>query len=79
MTEKLTPEEAATYLWDRHRIRRSPRRLQELRMTGEGPPYHRDGTVVRYTAPGLDEYAQRRYGEPVRSTAEEAARRQRAI
>jgi hypothetical protein len=77
MPDLLTPEEAAAYLWEHHRMRRSPRRLQDLRMTGEGPEYFRDGNVVRYPRRGLDDYAHEQYGEAARSTAEEAARRQR--
>jgi hypothetical protein len=77
MPDLLTPEEASAYLWEHHRMRRSPRRLQDLRMVGNGPAYHRDGVVVRYSRHGLDEFAREQYGEAVRSTSQETSRRPR--
>lgn len=43
-------------------------------MTGEGPPYQRDGNVVRYPRKLVDQWAAETLGQPVRSTAEEAVR-----
>jgi hypothetical protein len=72
----MPPPEASDYLWNRHRIRRSVRRLAQLRATGEGPPYRRDGLVaVLYPPDLLDAWAEQQLGQPVRSTAEESARR----
>lgn len=70
------PEELSRHLWDQYRIHRSPRRLAQLRGTGEGPPFLRDGCVVRYPRALADAWAEAQLGEPIRSTAEEAARRQ---
>lgn len=71
----MTSEEASNYLWERHRIRRSPRRLGQLRATGDGPPYQRDGLVVIYRPNLLDDWVKEHLGDPVRSTAQETVQR----
>ena len=76
--EVLTPQEMSDLLWTEFRIRRSLRRLAELRQIGTGPPYVRDGKVVRYLSGPGREWAVKHLGEPATSTAEESARRQRA-
>jgi hypothetical protein len=74
----LTDKEASRYLWERYRIRRSPRRLGQLRaMSSRGPQYHRDGNAVRYRRDALDDWALKQLGEPAVSTSEETARRAR--
>jgi hypothetical protein len=70
-----TPDEASRYLWDKFRVKRNARRLAQLRASGEGPRFHRDGCVVRYHSDNLDEYGELALGEPVISTSEENARR----
>jgi hypothetical protein len=72
----FTPEELSEYLWTRWRIKRSPRRLGQLRSIGGGgsPPYVRDGLAVRYPRKLADQWAAETLGQPVRSTAEEAVR-----
>jgi hypothetical protein len=71
----LPPDELSAFLWTFFRIQRSPRRLAQLRMSGEGPPFLRDGNVVRYPPRLAAVWAVEQLGEPVRSTAEESARR----
>jgi hypothetical protein len=71
----FVPEELSEHLWNRWRLRRSPRRLAQLRATGEGPPFMQDGCVVRYARGTSDDWAKEQLGEPCRSTAEETARR----
>jgi hypothetical protein len=73
-----TPEEASEYLWERFRVKRNARRLAQLRATGEGPKFYRDGNVVRYRTDHLDEWAGNSLGEPASSTAEEHVRREAA-
>ena len=34
----------------------SPRTMQRMRQTGEGPRFHKYGAAVRYRRPDLDEY-----------------------
>jgi hypothetical protein len=70
-----TPPEASLYLWDKFRVKRNPRRLAQLRASGEGPKFHRDGCVVRYHSDNLDAYGELVLGEPATSTSEENARR----
>jgi hypothetical protein len=67
--------EASRLLWDEYRIKRNPRRLGQLRATGKGPLYHRDGQVVRYRKSDLRSWAEAQLGEGIRSTSEECARR----
>jgi hypothetical protein len=76
MSLVLTPDELSTRLWERFRIRRSTRRLAQLRANGGGPPYRRDGVVVRYPVDHADEWAEQVLGELVTSTAQETAARQ---
>jgi hypothetical protein len=42
----MTTEDLASYLWQRHRIRRSRRTLQLYRREGGGPPFFRCGNKV---------------------------------
>jgi hypothetical protein len=72
----FTAEELSVFLWDNYRVQRSPRRLAQLRTTGGGPPYVRDGIVARYPQDLAIAWVERLLGAPVRSTAEESARRQ---
>jgi hypothetical protein len=71
----FTPAELSEHLWDRWRIQRSARRLGQLRLTGGGPPFQRDGNVVIYPRKLADQWAVEMLGAPVTSTSEEAARR----
>jgi hypothetical protein len=71
----LPPDEFAAWLWKYFRIQRSPRRLAQLRMSGHGPPFVRDGCVVRYPLRLAAIWAVELLGEPVSSTSEENARR----
>jgi hypothetical protein len=64
-------------------MKRGPRRLAQLRASGEGPPYVRDGVKVLYPIALADAWAQALLGQPVVSTSEETVervheRRQRA-
>lgn len=74
----LTCEEASQHLWERWRLRRSERRLAQLRAlpVGTGPAYHRDGTCVRYRRASLDAWAMRQLGDEHGSTSAESAQRQ---
>jgi hypothetical protein len=72
----LTCEEARDYLWAEYRLQRSERRLGQLRLSGEGPAYHRAGNAVRYRRSALDDWALKLLGAPAISTADETARRQ---
>ena len=76
----LTCEEASQYLWSRWRLRRSDRRLAQLRSlpVGTGPVYLRDGCCVRYRQASLDQWAMKQLGEEHGSTSDESARRQTA-
>jgi hypothetical protein len=76
LTAWRTPEEASDYLWAKYRVKRNARRLAQLRATGEGPKYFRDGNVVRYREDHLDEFAEGSLGKPSVSTAEEHVRRE---
>ena len=78
MSENLLSDEAAKHLWERYRLRRGPRALQQMRLDGGGPPYHRDGNSVLYPRSSLVAWAVAKLGKPLRSTVEETARRQRA-
>jgi hypothetical protein len=71
----LPPDEFSKFLWDNFRIQRSPRRLAQLRMSGQGPPFMRDGNVVRYPPRLGSIWAIEQLGAPVRSTSEESARK----
>jgi hypothetical protein len=72
----LTPDELTAYLKEKYRIDRGRRRLAEMRATGEGPPYFRaGGCQVLYRRDLADAWALNLLGEPLRSTAEETARR----
>jgi hypothetical protein len=73
----LNPQQASDYLRNKWNLSRGPRRLAELRAEGSGPRYYRTGNEVRYQPVHLDDYAIKALGEPLSSTAEEAARRQR--
>jgi hypothetical protein len=73
--EWLTGDEASRFLWDEYRIKRNSRRLGQLRASGKGPRYHRDGLVVRYRKSSLRAYAEDQLGDEVTSTSEESARR----
>ncbi len=48
----LTTEEAANYL------RLSPRTLEKMRVTGEGPPFRKLGRRVLYVKSDLDAWAE---------------------
>jgi hypothetical protein len=75
VSSKFTPPEASGYLWDEHRIRRSPARLKQLRSQGGGPAYRRDGAIhIIYTREALDAWAERQLGDEMRSTSDEGAR-----
>jgi hypothetical protein len=69
----LTPTEAAQRLWERWRLRRSARRLQQLRRLGAGPVFLRDGVRALYRQSNLDTWAAGVLGEPIVSTSQEAA------
>jgi len=71
----MTAEELSRLLWDEYRIKRNARRLGQLRASGEGPPYHRDGQVVRYRKSRARVWAEDQLGEEITSTSEESARR----
>jgi hypothetical protein len=72
----LTCAEASAYLWAKFRLKRSERRLAQLRLVGTGPGYHRAGNAVRYRRDALDSWALAVLGGPMTSTAAEAVRRQ---
>ena len=72
----LTPAQLCELLREEFNIRRSPRRLQDLRMNGRGPPFVRDGLRVLYPRSGGREWARKQLGPLVTSTAEESRNRQ---
>jgi hypothetical protein len=78
MAKNHQTTQASSYLKEQHGITCAPRTLQDMRASGVGPRYVRDGNRVLYPEPELDAWANARLGKPVRSTSEEAARRQRA-
>lgn len=55
-TPFLSTEQAAFYLGV------SPRKLQELRSTGEGPPFRRHCRYVRYHIDDLDSWSRQSAG-----------------
>jgi hypothetical protein len=69
----LTTDEVPGYLEREYRVKRGKRRLAELRASGEGPPYLRDGSRVIYRRRDVDAWALRLLGKPMTSTSEEAA------
>jgi hypothetical protein len=71
----LTAEETSEYLWRKFRLRRSPRRLAQLRALpcGAGPPFYRDGCVVRYRPASVDTWALQQLGNEFVNTTAEAA------
>jgi hypothetical protein len=71
----LTAEETSSYLWQRFRLRRSPRRLAQLRAlpAGAGPPFYRDGCVVRYRSASVDTWALQQLGNEFTNTTAESA------
>jgi hypothetical protein len=73
--EWLTAEELSQFLWSEFRIKRNTRRLGQLRATGGGPGFHRDGLVVRYRKSRARVWAEDQLGEEITSTSEESARR----
>jgi hypothetical protein len=79
LTVWRTPEETSDYLWQTYRIKRNARRLAQLRASGEGPPFFRDGHVVRYRSDLTDEWALTHLGEALSSTSEENARKETAV
>jgi hypothetical protein len=75
MAINLLPEELSERLWTRNRMKRGRRRLAQLRVTGEGPPYVRDGVKVLYPVDLADAWADALLGKPVVSTSEETVER----
>jgi hypothetical protein len=76
MGKKLLPAELSEHLKEKWRLKKGPRTLQQMRMDGGGPRFHRNGHTVIYDDEEADVWAIAQLGEPVSSTAEEAARRQ---
>jgi hypothetical protein len=62
MADFLTPDEFVAYLWDHYRLRRGGSRLDQLRATGQGPPWALSvlGEPLRHTS---EESARRQVAE----------------
>ena len=62
-------QEASSYLFERHGVRRSPATLATLACSGGGPVFRKDGPRrTIYTDVDLDAYAASVLSKPVRST-----------
>jgi hypothetical protein len=72
----MTPDETSELLWDRYRMKRNGRRLAQLRGTGQGPRFYRDGLMARYAEVDVVAWAEAQLGGGATSTSEEAARRE---
>jgi hypothetical protein len=66
----LSRPEASDYLLNKHGIRRRPKTLSKDVVYGTGPLYRKLGRTVVYDATDLDDFAESRLSEPVRSTSE---------
>jgi hypothetical protein len=66
----LRRKAAAEYLREHRGIPCSPKTLAKLACIGGGPVYRLFGRIPLYTTPDLDEYAEAKVGNPVRSTSE---------
>ena len=65
----LSRQEASTYLFENHGIRRSPSTLAKLAVIGGGPSFRKAGRTPLYTVAALDEWANEITSAPVRSTS----------
>ena len=72
-TRRLRRVEASRYLLENWGIRRTPKTLAKLAVTGGGPVFEKDGRFPLYTEPRLDDWARAQLSPPVSSTAELAA------
>lgn len=72
--QKFSPPEAANYLWETHRIRRTASTLNKLRCLGGGPVFQRAGRSIVYERSALDAWATAMTSVPMRSTSEGGAR-----
>jgi hypothetical protein len=61
---------AAEYLRQQWGVPCSEKTLAKLACIGGGPAYRRFGRIPLYATADLDEFAQVKLGEPVRSTSE---------
>jgi hypothetical protein len=61
MVERLLrPEEASSYLFEHHGIRRTVRTLAKERHAGNGPAFRLIGSrAIGYDPPALDQYAEK--------------------
>ena len=66
----LSRPEASDYLLNEHGIRRRPTTLAKDVVSGTGPRYRKLGRGVVYDVADLDDFAESRLSEPVRSTSE---------
>src|SRR5262245_31812486 len=64
---------ASKYLKSKYGIKAQPPTLANWRVKGTGPKFHKDGSRIIYDLPHLDEFGEKRRGEPVNSTAETRA------
>ncbi len=62
--------EAATYLFERHGIQRTPGTLAKLASVGGGPEFRRVGRVPLYSLEALDRWAESMTSPPVHNTSE---------
>lgn len=69
---RLTRDEAAQYLNDRHGVRRTPNTLAKLACVGGGPPFSKFGKKPLYAPGDLDAWVAANMGPPQTSTAKAA-------
>lgn len=67
---RLNRQEASQYLLDKWGMRRTPKTLAKLAVTGDGPMFEKDGRIPLSTEEMLDEFARRQLSPPVFSTSE---------
>jgi hypothetical protein len=75
MGAKLNSEQTSERIFRVHGMHRGPRQLAQMRYSGTGPKYYRDGKRVIYDEDDVDEWAVQRRGTAAVSTSEEAERR----
>ena len=67
---RLNRQEASRYLKEEWGMRRTPKTLAKLAVTGDGPQFEKDGRIPLSTEEMLDEFARKQLSPPVFSTSE---------
>jgi hypothetical protein len=75
LRELLTTEEAAEFLRTECRYQITKTTMTKLRVRGEGPPFHKYGSKVRYTKRRLQQYAFAVLSPELKSTSGDVRRR----